>query len=90
MIQVYYNHDFVCREVDMIPGVHGICLLDEEGRANIYLNRNDTDERKLRALKHELLHYILGDHYVPEEIAEARVREMEKRTRLTRVDCGNT
>ena len=90
MTEVCYNHDFVCREVEMLPMVHGLCLLDEDGRANIYLNRNDTDERKLRALKHEILHYINGDHYVPEELAEARVRETEKRTRLMLVDCGNS
>lgn len=90
MISVYCNMDVVIREIPMIRKVHGFCALDEEGRGNIYLNSNDTPERRRKTLKHELIHYVYGHHYMEREAAEAETRMLEPRIRVTEVPCGNT
>lgn len=89
-MDLYYNQDFVCREIPMIPGVHGYVDLDEEGRANVYLNANDPPEEKEKAAKHELIHYVNDDFYNDRDKAEDRVAKMMDKTEIYKIDCGNT
>lgn len=55
------NMDYVIREVQMPPGIHGAIMYDDENRANIYINSNDTPERQLQAIWHELRHMVNED-----------------------------
>ena len=84
-----YNQDFVFREIKMAEPLHGYCDLDEEGRANIYLNADDPEERKMTAAKHELLHVVNLDHYDEASRAEKRVGRMLNKTRLEYICCVN-
>ncbi len=59
----------------MPDSVHGFCVIDKDGVANVYLNVNDPEERQKKALKHELLHIVQNDHYRDRDIAEAEVDE---------------
>ena len=79
----YYNLDYVVRETPMpSEKEHGFCLIDEDGRANIYLNSLIPEMEKLRALRHELIHYDDSDHYRDQERAESEVRDKEQHTIL--------
>ncbi len=75
-----YNQDYVIREeneqVQLGPKLNGLTLLDEDGRANIYLSHRTVMRMNMKSLKHELNHYIDNDHYRSREAAE---RDMEER-----------
>ena len=85
-----YSQDFVIREVDFpSPKLHGMILNDEDDRGNIYVRKNDPDEKKKRTVKHELLHYIRNDLSREDtDAAEAEVRAIEDRCNLVMLeDC---
>ena len=67
---LYENLDYVVRLADLPYSVHGICVMDEDGRANIYVNSRDTMERREEAMKHEFMHHGFDDYYLPEKDAE--------------------
>lgn len=88
--ELVYNHDYVIREVQLPPYVHGAVVLDEDDRANIYINANDPEDRKWKlTIVHELDHQVEDHYYLPEDMAEEQVHEMIGRTELRIVDCGN-
>lgn len=82
------NMDYVIRIIDMPGDVHGLCIIDEDNRANIYLNSRDSLKRQLEALKHEFMHFVFNDHYIPAEDAErinqARANDIE----ISVIDTG--
>ena len=85
-----YNQDYVVREHEFpTRKIHGICLLDEEGRANIYLNIMDPSEVQLEAMKHEIFHLTKNDHYRDRETAEAEALKAEARITMDLIgnDC---
>ena len=90
MIELVRNLDFVIREVDLPHRVHGYCDLDNDERANIYVNSRDTYEQRLKTAKHELLHYAYGDHYISRQQAESINRKREQEICIHAFDCGNS
>ena len=80
-MELSYQDDIVARDVELPSKAHGYCDLDPDGRGNIYTNKKDPPERQVKAVRHELLHYINDDHYrdreEAEEIEKAIVDELE-------------
>ena len=63
MVMRMSDEDYTVRLIDMEVTVPGICVLDAEGYANIYINAKLNRERQLEALRHELEHLEDDDHY---------------------------
>lgn len=60
------------RLIDLDVKVGGLIAVDEDGFVNIYLNARLSRDAQLRALRHELTHYLRGDFY-----SDADIREVE-------------
>ena len=75
-----YNQDYVIREENELirlgPKVDGMTLMDEEGRANVYLSHVAAMQAEQKSLKHEVNHVVDGDLYRSREAAE---QDMEER-----------
>ena len=54
-----FNGDVVIRVVSLPSGVHGSIREDPDGITNIYINACDSQEEKIKTLRHELRHYKL-------------------------------
>lgn len=61
------------RLIDMDTKVSGALAVGEDGFVNIYLNARLSRDAQLRALRHELNHYIRGDLY-----SDADIRAVER------------
>lgn len=48
--------DIIVRLIPMAPSVHGAHTVNEDGCITVFLNANDTAERRLLAYRHELDH----------------------------------
>ena len=70
--------DYIIRCMPMDTRVHGLCIMDEDGTANIYTNSRDTAERQRQAADHEIRHTAFDDQYLPRAIAERVNRAREK------------
>lgn len=53
----------IIRVIDLPYKVNGLTVKDEEGDYNIYLNARLSDERRVKAFRHELKHIKLGHFY---------------------------
>lgn len=53
-------NDIITRYVKLPDTVHGFVCPDENGDYNIYINQNDPDERKRKAIIHERKHISYG------------------------------
>ncbi len=80
------NMDYVIRECPMPEGAHGMCLMDDENRANIYIRSQDRPERKKEAADHEIRHFAFDDFYLPEETAERLNRKRAGDVRIRRLE----
>ncbi len=89
IIELFFGQDYVVREVRLTPHTHGYVDLDEDGRANVYVNEADSDDRKIQTIRHELLHHAHDDYYVDELAAERMNRIRETRTAMVTRRCGN-
>lgn len=54
-------NEVIFREIYMPGGCRGFVLEDSEGDFNIYINKNLSDERKVKTAAHELDHIRRGD-----------------------------
>ena len=74
-----YNQDYVIREeneqIRLGSKIRGMTLVDEEGRANVYMSHIAVMQTDQRSLKHELNHQVDGDHYRCREAAEQDMDE---------------
>lgn len=63
----------IIRVIDLPYKVNGLTVKDEEGDYNIYLNARLSDERRVKAFRHELRHIKLGHFYsdFPVDVKEA-------------------
>lgn len=64
MDEVKYNNvpqNVKVETADLPNGVHGVITALEGDRYLIVLNSNDSEERRQKALRHELRHYYNGD-----------------------------
>jgi hypothetical protein len=53
--------DVIIRIVDMPPGANAVTTLDNDGRANIYINSRLNTDAQQRALLHEIKHIERDD-----------------------------
>lgn len=67
------DEDYTVRLIDMEVTVPGVCVLDAEGYANIYINARLSRDGQRDALKHELRHLRDDDHY-----NNADIRDVER------------
>lgn len=67
------GRDFIIREV-VLPhlSVDGAVSVDENDFYTIYINARQTEEKKQRAIEHEIRHIVNGDFY-----RDVPVEEME-------------
>ena len=70
----------------MPAGTHGLLMIDEEDRANIYVNSMDTLLRQKHAADHEIRHFAFDDLYLPEDVAEKVNRARQKSVKIEAVD----
>ena len=83
------NLDYIIRPIKMPEGTHGLIMMDEEDRANIYVNNMDTHQIQKQAADHEIRHYAFDDLYLPEDVAEKVNRAREKSVRIEVVDTAD-
>jgi len=54
--------DIQLLEVPLAPGYHGIAVKTPEGRNLILINENDSYERNVQSVRHEILHFEGKSH----------------------------
>ena len=58
--------DYFVYLVPLPHGVHGFVTPNDDDTYTIYINSNDSLERRIKALEHELEHIRKGHLYSPE------------------------
>ena len=69
--------DFTIRVSEQNINVHGISAPTGSGYT-VLLNANDSEERRLAALLHEIIHIWHGDHYAADDLQEIEAHRRQE------------
>ena len=60
--------DYVVRFIDLPPRIHAFTSIDEDGRANIYINRRMNSAAHRGSFLHEINHLQRNDYFSDRDI----------------------
>ena len=80
--------DVFVRETVLPYKIGGATIEDEDGDYNVYINRNQSEDKKRKALDHELEH-IRRNHFADPRSVQEKEEEIKRRAPSAGTDRAN-